>query len=295
MGKRRKLSDLTDQETATVVNLLKRFQLELDEDDEDGQEVVHALQTVVRKFSELKADLDDEEADEDFLLGAGATVAVILTGIEDLRQRRAERRNPSHLYLCRAQLLPDPHQNTPWQVLYKSQNDRAFITTMGFDTALFREILEAGFGEAWLITPIPRADTSIGGDPRPERRSLDAPGALGLVLHYLNSTMHEISLQEIFAIIPSTVSRYITFGLNVLLLTLRTMHDAQIGWFKNPESFSRCRDLIVARHPRLTGAFASIDGLNIPVQTSKEEDIENATYNGWLSEHFLPGRNSQSI
>ncbi|CAA7257414.1 unnamed protein product [Cyclocybe aegerita] len=54
MGKRRKLSDLTDQETATVVNLLKRFQLELDEDDEDGQEVVHALQTVVRKFSELK-------------------------------------------------------------------------------------------------------------------------------------------------------------------------------------------------------------------------------------------------
>ncbi|KAF8813562.1 hypothetical protein BYT27DRAFT_7239433 [Phlegmacium glaucopus] len=54
MAKRHKLSNLTDQETATVVNLLKRFQLELDEDDEDGQEVVHALQTVVRKFSKLK-------------------------------------------------------------------------------------------------------------------------------------------------------------------------------------------------------------------------------------------------
>lgn len=54
MAKRCKLSDLTDQETTTAVNLLKRLQIELDEDDEDGQEIVHALQTVVRKFSELK-------------------------------------------------------------------------------------------------------------------------------------------------------------------------------------------------------------------------------------------------
>jgi hypothetical protein len=37
-----------------VETLLKRFPLEIDEDDEDGQDVVHALQTVVRKFSELK-------------------------------------------------------------------------------------------------------------------------------------------------------------------------------------------------------------------------------------------------
>jgi hypothetical protein len=53
MAKRRKLSDITDQETAIVVNLLRRFQLDLDGDDED---VVHALQTatVVGKFSELK-------------------------------------------------------------------------------------------------------------------------------------------------------------------------------------------------------------------------------------------------
>ena len=29
-------------------------------------------------------------------------------------------------------------------------------------------------------------------------RSLNAAGALGLVLHYLNSTMQEISLQQIF-------------------------------------------------------------------------------------------------
>jgi len=53
-GEAAQTSDITDQETATVVNLLKRLQLDLDGDDEDGQDVVHALQTVVRKFSELK-------------------------------------------------------------------------------------------------------------------------------------------------------------------------------------------------------------------------------------------------
>jgi hypothetical protein len=45
--------------------------------------------------------------------------------------------------------------------------------------------------------------------------------------------------------------------------------------------------LIIARHPRLTGAFASIDGLNLACQTSDDPEIENATYNGWLSAHFI--------
>lgn len=37
-----------------MVNLSKRFQLKRDEDDEEGQEVVHALHTVVRKSSAFK-------------------------------------------------------------------------------------------------------------------------------------------------------------------------------------------------------------------------------------------------
>lgn len=62
MVKQRKLSDLTDQDATTVLNLLKRFQLELDGGDEDNQEVVQALQTVVRKFSELKVSRTPQHA-----------------------------------------------------------------------------------------------------------------------------------------------------------------------------------------------------------------------------------------
>jgi hypothetical protein len=69
------------------------------------------------------------------------------------------------------------------------------------------------------------------------------------------------------------------------------MPDAAIRWPKhhadeNQSEFKKFNTLIRARHPLLTGAFASIDGLNLPLQTSADEEIENATYNGWLSEHF---------
>ena len=56
-------------------------------------------------------------------------------------------------------------------------------------------------------------------------RSLDACSALGLIIllvHYLNSTMLEVSLSEIFAIVLTTISRYITvtFTLGILLLSI---------------------------------------------------------------------------
>jgi hypothetical protein len=99
--------------------------------------------------------------------------------------------------------------------------------------------------------------------------------------------MREISLQQIFALIPTTISRYITFGLKLLLPILRMMPDATIRWPEHHNDFHAYNELIVARHPRLTGAFASIDGLNLACQTSDDEDKENATYNGWLCEHFM--------
>ena len=54
MAKQRKLSDLGHEETSTVVDILQRLQNEIDEEDEDGQEVVDALQKVVRKLKEVR-------------------------------------------------------------------------------------------------------------------------------------------------------------------------------------------------------------------------------------------------
>ncbi|KAG1747752.1 uncharacterized protein EDB91DRAFT_1048366, partial [Suillus paluster] len=45
--------------------------------------------------------------------------------------------------------------------------------------------------------------------------------------------------------------------------------------------------LVVTHHLQLQGAFGSINRLKLPIQTSDDIDIENTTYNGWLSEHFI--------
>ncbi|KAJ7231709.1 hypothetical protein B0H12DRAFT_1077061 [Mycena haematopus] len=232
----------------------------------------------LQQLEEIEEDMIDEEQTR----LAGSATAIIALGVIEAHRLRTQRRRPSRLYLCRPQLLRNPRGATAWQVLYRTRNDRAYITTMGFDVHTFHAILDAGFGYAWDTTPIPRQDTSRVGQTRLGARSLDASGALGLLLHYLNSTMREISLQQIFALIPTTVSRYITFGLELLLHALRRMPAARIKWPEQLDEFREYSDLIEERHPRLTGAFASIDGLNLACQTSDNEEIENATYNGWL-------------
>jgi hypothetical protein len=228
---------------------------------------------------------DEEEAEEEELLLMAAAVSVV--GAEQARLDHNARRNLNRGYLTRPTLLPDPREGTPWTALYASQNDRAFITTMGFDIATFDLIIRSGFGARWYEEPLPRPDAPGSAAPRPSHQSLDAAGALGLTLHYLNSTMREISLQEIFALIPSTVSRYITHSLDILLKVLQQMPDAKIIWPSLDEKFNHYNSLITQRHPRLLGAFASIDGLSLLVQESQDQDIENATYNGWTSTHNI--------
>lgn len=102
------------------------------------------------------------------------------------------------------------------------------------------------FAERWDSTPIPRYDVSSIGQPRLVCRSLDAAGALALVLHYYGSAMLEISLQQIFALTPTTVSRYLNFARIILLETLRGMDSASISFPKDLEQYEAATELIVA-------------------------------------------------
>jgi len=76
--------------------------------------------------------------------------------------------NQTRNYLCRPQLQPDPRNNTPWQVLFNSRNDRAFITTMGFDVETFE--LCSGFGHVGsalfhAVTQVPMENHAQDGGP----------------------------------------------------------------------------------------------------------------------------------
>ncbi|KAH9841937.1 uncharacterized protein C8Q71DRAFT_354566 [Rhodofomes roseus] len=63
-----------------------------------------------------------------------SSAASLLGAVESHEGRRAHRRNH---YLTPAELLPDPRIDTPWQRLWESQNDRAFVTPMGVDVTTF--------------------------------------------------------------------------------------------------------------------------------------------------------------
>lgn len=232
---------------------------------------------------------EEEIAEDEYtatLLGVVAAACVVI-GSSQARALRAERRRAHRAYLCRPELLPNPREGTSWQILQNSRVDPAYIVTMGFDVYAFEHILASGFEAKWNTIPISRNDVSSHGNPRLGGRSLDASGALGLILHYLNSTASEISLQLIFALTPSTTSRYIDFALRILLDTLRTMPECVIAWPQGTQ-FEEYAALVQARHRLLFGAFGTIDGLNLPCQTAYNDvDVENATYNGWLHEHFI--------
>lgn len=200
-------------------------------------------------------------------------------------QRQRKRRVRGN-YLTRPELLPSPREESAWLAVYWSQEDRAFINTMGIDVKTFDFLLEAGFQHAWDTRPIPRNDVDPTGVTRVGGRSLDAPGGLGLLLHFLSSTMNETGLQLIFAIVPSTLSRYIHFALSILLEVLQKLPEAEIRW-PSCDSMQVYSDLIQQRHPLIDGAFGFIDGLNLPVSTSSDPLIENAMYNGWLHAHMV--------
>ncbi|KIK58432.1 hypothetical protein GYMLUDRAFT_171091 [Collybiopsis luxurians FD-317 M1] len=199
------------------------------------------------------------------------------------------RRNPSHLYLTWAQLIPNPHLESPWICLWRGQDDQAFITTMGFDVATFHFILEGHghFAEVWNSTPIPRGDVFYTAVPHAERRLLDAARALGLVLHYFSSAILEVQLQQIFAVVPSVLTCYLSFSLNIILATLCKMKEARIALPETQAEFAELSSLIVAHHSLLKGAFGSIDGLSLPAQVLDNPEIENATYNGWKTDHTI--------
>ena len=245
--------------------------------DDDLDLLLHAI------TSQQQLEIDEES---EFFDRVRLLIAVLIVGSNEDHAWAVANRRPRRQYLGRTSLLPNPRIGTPWTHLYESRNDRAFITTMGVDSSTFCIILEAGFGRLWSTRPIPRPDMCTTVQPQAERRSLDAAGGLGLVLHWLSSTMRQISLQQIFALIPSTVSRYLGFALSILLEVLRHLPQAAITWPQGDE-FLELSGYVSMQHPLLQGVFGSVDGLNLPCQVSSDVETENATYNGWLHSHFI--------
>jgi len=72
---------------------------------------------------------------DELLLASCAMLAIIYCATIQTHDMQRQCRKPHCLYLLRQELLPNPRDGTVWQQLWKSQENRAFITTMGIDVA----------------------------------------------------------------------------------------------------------------------------------------------------------------
>ena len=69
-------------------------------------------------------------------------------------------------------LLPDPRTDTPWQVLYHSQNDHGFITTMGFDVGGKVTVAWAACLRQVIIKAFWHRDPKVSGNENVSKKSV---------------------------------------------------------------------------------------------------------------------------
>ncbi|CAE6430030.1 unnamed protein product [Rhizoctonia solani] len=213
-------------------------------------------------------------------------LAAILLLARLARSRKLLQRRSRYRNLLRRHLLDSPRRRTPWTSIRRSFEDQAYLQTMGLDVASFEYILQNGFEQMWNAHTILRHDVNRHGLPRLRARSLCADGALGLVLYWVTSTSTESELALIFALVPSVISRYLYFGLHILVRILRRLSESQVTW-PSEDEMAYFAELIQRRHPTIEGAFGFIDGLSLPVETSSDPHQQELMYNGWLHSHRI--------
>jgi hypothetical protein len=216
-------------------------------------------QTMESFFAETAAN-NDQEAEEAVVL----FWALAYLGTPGLfRQMRT--------YLTRSDLSSYPMVHSAWAYMWKSRTDRAFITTMGIDVRTFDDLLER-FSVRWDYSTIDRADVDRNGAPQTGRRSLDAAGTLGLVLHWVCSTMSCYTLQQVFAVTPAVCSQYLASGMKQLLAVLQEHPQARFLWPTTERKAREHAASIEKKYPLLTNCFGFLDGLNLPVLVSDDEE-----------------------
>lgn len=211
--------------------------------------------------------------------------ALILCLYSSEREERLERRRTTSGVLRRCDLLHPREEITAWERLRQRGTNSAFLRTMGVTHRSFRWLLDR-FGPVYDTTVLARGDVNPRGSPRLGRRSLDAAGALGLVLHYMCTCGDDGVLQVVFGTVPAVTSRVLETGLALLLSVLATERLARITWpdADKMEAFSA---MIEGKYSLLSGAFGFVDGLRLPIQVPGDPDLENAYYNGWVSQHNI--------
>ncbi|RHZ20939.1 hypothetical protein DYB26_014988 [Aphanomyces astaci] len=155
--------------------------------------------------------------------------------------------------------------------MYATRDPASFISTVSLPPDAFDSLLVMFSGE--YEQPSRRGK---GGRPP---RVVHAHAVLALVLHFYTAAVEQKTLQELFALTPSTCARTLRKGEEALARALVACPDAAIKW---PSKATQARWAAMSnlREPLVHGVFSFVDGKNLRVQEPSSTDLQNAMYNG---------------
>jgi len=164
------------------------------------------------------------------------------------------------------------HRHSAWAILWQNGSDNDFLVTCGIDRATFNELHDIIF------------DDESNSRGRPHK--LDTHAQLGMYLHFLNSTMRQKTLAQLFGVTNPTVSRILRRLIVLVPRKLRRNAKCRVEW-PSTDKMAQLSRLVSRRMPGLTNIFGFVDGLSVPCQTSTDQFEQNAYYNGWKAGTFV--------
>ncbi|ETV76873.1 hypothetical protein H257_09311 [Aphanomyces astaci] len=176
--------------------------------------------------------------------------------------------------------LPRMQTDIAWYYMYASRDRASFIATVSLTPEAFDE----------LLVPFAReyVDLSRRGRGGRPPRVQDKHAVLAIVLHFYTAAVEHKTLQELFGVASTTLSRLLRRGEDALSRALQCMPAARIKWPSKATQLywaSKSQE----REPLVSGVFVFVDGKSLGVQEPSCADLQNAHYNGWLHSLFVTG------
>lgn len=219
------------------------------------------------------------------LIAVAAAISACCAAIH--QQRKRVKPKPRHIQPSfRRAALIHPKSTTAWRQLLSCGTSADFIVSINLDRDTFFNVLLTLFTDE-------RASVNYGSPYRtkPKTRGRNADistvDLLGLALWYVKSSDRQFKMGTIFGLVPSNLSVWIDYSLQVLLrLCVKKRHpDLRIEWPSESEMKESAELLSKNRRngSLLQKIFGVLDGGRLPCADYTDSDVQNAFYEGYTT------------
>lgn len=225
--------------------------------------------------------------DIEFLSLCATAVTVIATIAKRQRKRNnnSSRVQPKYHRAC----LIHPSSSlttTAWQQVLACGSSSDFIVSINFDRRTFFDVLLPLFTcerpQVNNGSPYRKSNSTRG-----RKSLLQSVDILGLALWYLKSSDRQYKQSIIFGLVPTSISVWIDYGLEVLMRIVKNKrHDAlSIKWPSHTEMKESSELLKLNREngQYLNNVFGVVDGGRMPCADYTDVDMQNAYYEGYTT------------